>query len=90
VLDQLPVSLHEPLLQARQRPGIDSLRQHEPTPQVAQVNFYDAASDYPNESFEKVTRRMLGTKGFPQTKDKDSFRKECRAAFEMGRCKAGS
>jgi hypothetical protein len=56
VLDQLPVSLHEPLLQARQRPGIDSLRQHEPTPQVAEVNFYDAACDYPNESFEQIAR----------------------------------
>jgi len=37
VLDQSPASLHEPLLQASQRPGVDSLRQHQPPPQVAQV-----------------------------------------------------
>jgi hypothetical protein len=35
VLDQSPASLHEPLLQTRQRPGVDSLRQHESAPQVA-------------------------------------------------------
>jgi len=54
------------------------------------ANFYDAACDYPSESFEKITRRMLGTKGFPQTKNAESFRKECRAAFNMGGRKAGS
>jgi hypothetical protein len=37
VLDQSPASLHEPLLQARQRPVIDPLRQHVATPQVAQI-----------------------------------------------------
>jgi hypothetical protein len=37
VLDQPSSRLHQPLLQARQRPGVDSLRQHEATPQVAQV-----------------------------------------------------
>lgn len=37
VLDQSPASLQQPLLQARQRPGVDSLWQHEATPQVAQV-----------------------------------------------------
>jgi hypothetical protein len=30
-------NLHEPLLQARQRPDLDSLRQHLTAPQIAQV-----------------------------------------------------
>ena len=51
------------------------------------ANFYDAACDYPTESFEKITRRMLGIKGFPRTKTVESFRKECRVAFNMGRQK---
>jgi len=33
------------------------------------ANFYDAAGDYPNESFEKITRRMVGIKGFPRTEN---------------------
>ena len=37
VLDQPPASLHQPLLQACQRPCADSLRLHEAAPQVAQV-----------------------------------------------------
>jgi len=37
VLDQPTNSLDQPLLQARQRLGVDSLRQHEPAPQVAQI-----------------------------------------------------
>ncbi len=34
---QPPARLHEPLLQARQRPVLDPLRQHEPPPQISQV-----------------------------------------------------
>jgi hypothetical protein len=49
------------------------------------ANFYDAAGDYPTESFEKITRRMLGAKGFPPTKTAESFKRECRKAFDMGR-----
>jgi hypothetical protein len=49
------------------------------------ANFYDAACDYRNESFESITRRMVGTKGFPQTKNVESFKSECRKAFDMGR-----
>jgi hypothetical protein len=30
MLDQPPTSLDQPLMQARQRPGVDSLRQHQP------------------------------------------------------------
>ena len=52
------------------------------------ANFYDAVCDYPNESLEKITRRFLGTKGFPQTKNAESFKKECREAFDKGRGKA--
>ena len=37
VLDHSPTRFDQPLLQACQRPGVDSLRQHEPPPQVAQV-----------------------------------------------------
>ncbi len=37
MLDQPPTSLDQPLLQARQRPGVDSLRQHQTAPQIAQV-----------------------------------------------------
>src|ERR1700730_423785 len=33
VLDQPPACFHQPLLQACQRPGVDSLRQHEPPPE---------------------------------------------------------
>jgi hypothetical protein len=37
VLDQTSASLHQALVQARQRPGVDSLRQHRAAPQLAQV-----------------------------------------------------
>ena len=49
------------------------------------ANFYDAACHYPNESFESITRRMLGTKGFPKTKNVESFNRESRKAFNMGK-----
>jgi hypothetical protein len=49
------------------------------------ANFYDAACDFPKESFEKVTRRLLGIKGFP-TKAA-AFKKECRKAFDLGKQK---
>ena len=37
VLDQPTAGLHQPVLQARQRPTLDPVRQSEPPPQVAQV-----------------------------------------------------
>src|SRR5229473_4697958 len=37
VLDQASACFHQPLLQARERPVVDSLRQHQPPPQVPQV-----------------------------------------------------
>jgi hypothetical protein len=49
------------------------------------ANFYDAACDYPRESFEKIMRRMLGAKGFPRTAN--VFRRECRKAVDLGRQK---
>jgi hypothetical protein len=49
------------------------------------ANFYDSASDCPTESIEQGTRRMLGTKGFPRTKNVKLFKRECRRAFNMGK-----
>src|ERR1019366_6573640 len=37
VLDQSTAGFYKPLLQARQRPVLDSLRQHQPPPQVPKV-----------------------------------------------------
>ena len=37
MLDQPTAGLHQPVLQARQRPTLDPVRQSEPSPQVAQV-----------------------------------------------------
>jgi len=50
------------------------------------ANFYDAACDYPNETFEKITRRMHGARGFPRTTNA-AFKRECRKAFDLGRQK---
>jgi hypothetical protein len=49
------------------------------------ANFYDAACDYPQETFEQITRRMLGAKGFPAKAT--VYKKECRKAFDLGRKK---
>ena len=49
------------------------------------ANFYDAACDNPKGSFEKITRRMLGQKWFPKTKNAEFFIRECREAFNLGR-----
>jgi hypothetical protein len=51
------------------------------------ANFYDAALDYPRESFDQITRRMLGAKGFPRTKNAGAFERECRKTFDLGRQK---
>jgi hypothetical protein len=47
------------------------------------ANFYDAACDFPRTSFAKITRRMLGAKGFPITKSGEVFKRECRKAFGL-------
>jgi hypothetical protein len=48
------------------------------------ANFYDAACDYPEESFEQITHRLLGAKGFPKTENADLFEQDCREAFKIG------
>jgi hypothetical protein len=52
------------------------------------ANFADAAFDYPRETFAQVTVRMLGTKGFPKTKNGARFKSECREVFNLERGKA--
>jgi hypothetical protein len=47
--------------------------------------FYDAAYDFPRESFEQVTRRLLGPKGFAEKSAE--FMQDCRKSFDMGRQK---
>ena len=47
------------------------------------ANFYDAACDYPQESFEQITRRLLGIKGF--TNNSAAFKQDCRKSFDLGR-----
>jgi hypothetical protein len=49
------------------------------------ANFCDAAGDYANPSFAKITRQLLGKKGFPKTKSGEAFKQECRKAFDMGK-----
>jgi hypothetical protein len=58
-----------------------------PTQQDCPANFSDASFDYPNESFEQVTRRLLGSKGFPKTKTGAAFKKVCRQVFNRERRK---
>jgi hypothetical protein len=43
------------------------------------------AAPVPKDSFEKITRRMLGTKMFPRTEKAESFKRMCRKAFNLGR-----
>jgi hypothetical protein len=55
-------------------------------PQTCMIkNFEEAVFDFPKESFEQITRRMLGPKGFPNTKNTKLFRSECRRALNMSR-----
>jgi hypothetical protein len=49
------------------------------------ANFADAAADYPKETFDEITVRMLGTKGFPRTKNGARFKRECREVFDIER-----
>jgi hypothetical protein len=42
-----------------------------------------ALRDYRNESLEQITRRMFRAKGFPGTKEAESFMRECRKAFDI-------
>ena len=49
------------------------------------ASFCDAAGDYAKPSFTRITRQLLGKKGFPKTKGGEVFKQECRKAFNMGR-----
>jgi hypothetical protein len=49
------------------------------------VNFYEEACDHPKESFEQITRRMFGSKGFPKTKNATLYKEECRKSFNLAR-----
>ena len=59
-------------LRMRKKPGTQKLT----FPQTCMTaDFYDAACGFPNETFEKITRRMLGAKGFPRTRNAESFKR---------------
>ena len=47
------------------------------------ANFYDADLDYPRESFEQITRRMLGAAGFLGTRNRKLYEKECKKDFDL-------
>jgi hypothetical protein len=49
------------------------------------ANFYEESIDHPKETFEQITRRCLGAKGF--RKGATEYKKECRKAFDLGRKK---
>ena len=51
------------------------------------ANFSDAAFDYPRESFDQITRRLIGANGFPQTKNGALFKRDCRKVFDLERRK---
>jgi hypothetical protein len=58
-----------------------------PTQQDCPANFADTSFDYPSESFKQVTRRLLGSKGFPKSKNGVAFKKVCREVFDRERRK---
>ena len=53
VLDQPTAGLHQPVLQARQRPTLDPVRQSEPSPQVAQVVGQHAELEFLPQALEE-------------------------------------
>lgn len=53
--------------------------------QTSMTANFCAACDYPKESFAQVTARLLGTKGFPQTENAESLKRESRMVFNLGR-----
>ena len=61
VLDQTPAGLDQSLLQARQRPRVDPLRQHQPAPQVPEVIGQDAQLQSDLVRSESVTRHPSGS-----------------------------
>jgi hypothetical protein len=48
------------------------------------VSFYDAAADYPKESFQQVAKRVV-PRGFGKTKTSAAFEREARRMFNLAR-----
>jgi hypothetical protein len=48
------------------------------------VSFYDAAADYPKESFQQVAKRVV-PRGFGKTKTSVAFEREARRMFNLAR-----
>jgi hypothetical protein len=48
------------------------------------INFYDMACDYPRESFEMITKRLL-PRGFGKSKSVGAFKKEAKKMFDLAR-----
>jgi len=45
------------------------------------ANFYIAASEFPDETFDEIIKRMMGINGFPKTKNVKEFKRQCRKSF---------
>jgi hypothetical protein len=48
------------------------------------VSFYDAACDYPKESFEQITKR-LAARGFGKSRTSAVFKQDAREMFTLAR-----
>jgi hypothetical protein len=48
------------------------------------VSFYDAAADYPKESFTHIANRVV-PRGFGRTKPSEAFKREARRMFNLAR-----
>jgi len=48
------------------------------------VSFYDMAADYPKESFDQITKRVV-PRGFGGTKSSGAFKKEARKMYDLAR-----
>ncbi|HWO37418.1 MAG TPA: hypothetical protein VNO32_52240 [Candidatus Acidoferrum sp.] len=68
-----------PVLRKRLAPGVLPLSQLD----VA-ISFYDLAADYPHESFEQITKRLL-PHGFGRSKTAAAFEREARRMFSLAR-----
>jgi hypothetical protein len=65
----------------RERPAIPALT----FPQLElAICFYDEACDYPKETFEQITKRVV-PRGFGKAKTSAPFRREARKMFYFAR-----
>jgi hypothetical protein len=65
----------------RKRPAMPALT----FPQLdLAICFYDEACDYPKETFEQITKRVV-PRGFGNAKTSEAFRKEARKMFNLAR-----